>query len=394
MSWTPIAAFAVILVIFALGDIISLKTKGIISAMIVAIIVFSVFGGALQILPPDLIDVSGLGNILGTYGLALVFVNIGASLNTKELLSEWKTSVLVLFSMIGVVIMGFTVGSLIFGREYGLSSIAIICGGLPATLVTTEIANNYGRADIVAFVTTMMSVQNLVGIPIASFCLRKEAKRFTSSNEFHIDKVEKQSRFNIKFIPEMPKQYQTFSIYLCKMGLVALLAELVTNMTGLLNTISYLIMGFLFAEIGFLEKGSLKKAGAEGLVLLGSFVAVLASFLKFPFQDLLKMLVPIIGLLLLGAVACTVFAVILGKVLKWTPWLSAAVCITCMAGYPLNYALTQEAIRVATVEHSLDEKEEERLTKHLMPKMIIAAVVSVSITSAMIAAIVAPMIFK
>ena len=60
----------------------------------------------------------------------------------------------------------------------------------------------------------------------------------------------------------------------------------------------------------------------------------------------------------------------------------------------LNYALTQEAIRVATVEHSLDEKEEERLTKHLMPKMIIAAVVSVSITSAMIAAIVAPMIFK
>ncbi|RGT72132.1 hypothetical protein DWX08_10690 [Ruminococcus sp. AF18-22] len=394
MSWTPIAAFAVILVIFALGDIISLKTKGIISAMIVAIIVFSVFGGALQILPPDLIDVSGLGNILGTYGLALVFVNIGASLNTKELLSEWKTIVLVLFSMIGVVIMGFTVGSLIFGREYGLSSIAIICGGLPATLVTTEIANNYGRADIVAFVTTMMSVQNLVGIPIASFCLRKEAKRFTSSNEFHIDKVEKQSRFNIKFIPEMPKQYQTFSIYLCKMGLVALLAELVTNMTGLLNTISYLIMGFLFAEIGFLEKGSLKKAGAEGLVLLGSFVAVLASFLKFPFQDLLKMLVPIIGLLLLGAVACTVFAVILGKVLKWTPWLSAAVCITCMAGYPLNYALTQEAIRVATVEHSLDEKEEERLTKHLMPKMIIAAVVSVSITSAMIAAIVAPMIFK
>ena len=116
MSWTPIAAFAVILVIFALGDIISLKTKGIISAMIVAIIVFSVFGGALQILPPDLIDVSGLGNILGTYGLALVFVNIGASLNTKELLSEWKTIVLVLFSMIGVVIMGFTVGSLIFGR--------------------------------------------------------------------------------------------------------------------------------------------------------------------------------------------------------------------------------------------------------------------------------------
>ena len=138
----------------------------------------------------------------------------------------------------------------------------------------------------------------------------------------------------------------------------------------------------------------LKKAGAEGLVLLGSFVAVLASFLQFPFQELLKMLVPIIGLLLLGAVACSIFAIILGKVFKWTPYLSTAVCITCMAGYPLNYALTQEAIRVAVAEHNLDETGEERLTGHLMPKMIISAVVSVSITSAMIAAVVAPMIFK
>lgn len=394
MSWTPVVAFAVILVIFALGDVISLKTKGIVSAMIVAIIIFSVFGGAMGILPADMIDVSGLGNILGTYGLALVFVNIGSSLNTRELINEWKTIVLVLFSMVGITIMGFTIGSAIFGREYGLSSIAIICGGLPATLVTTEVANSYGRADIVAFVTTMMSIQNLIGIPIASFCLRKESKRFTASPEFLVKAEEKKSKFNIKFIPDMPKQYQTANIYMCKMALVALLAEVVTNVTGLLNTISFLLMGFIFAQIGFLEKGSLKKAGAEGLVLLGSFVAVLASFLQFPFQELLKMLVPIIGLLLLGAVACSIFAIILGKVFKWTPYLSTAVCITCMAGYPLNYALTQEAIRVAVAEHNLDETGEERLTGHLMPKMIISAVVSVSITSAMIAAVVAPMIFK
>ena len=208
MSWTPVVAFAVILVIFALGDVISLKTKGIVSAMIVAIIIFSVFGGAMGILPADMIDVSGLGNILGTYGLALVFVNIGSSLNTRELINEWKTIVLVLFSMVGITIMGFTIGSAIFGREYGLSSIAIICGGLPATLVTTEVAKSYGRADIVAFVTTMMSIQNLIGIPIASFCLRKESKRFTASPEFLVKAEEKKSKFNIKFIPDMPKQYQ------------------------------------------------------------------------------------------------------------------------------------------------------------------------------------------
>lgn len=101
----------------------------------------------------------------------------------------------------------------------------------------------------------------------------------------------------------------------------------------------------------------------------------------------------IIGLLLIGAAFATAAAVIVGKFLHWNPWLSAAVGVTCLLGYPFTYAIAMEAVNGSSFGKNFSEEEIQRLTNYVLPKMVIGGVVSVSIVSVIIAAYIGPMIF-
>jgi len=90
MSWNAIMAFAVVVLSFGIGDIIAIKTKGYVSSFIFTIAIFMIFGATLHWLPPNLIEIAGLSNILITYGIVLTFVNIGSSLKFNELLANGK----------------------------------------------------------------------------------------------------------------------------------------------------------------------------------------------------------------------------------------------------------------------------------------------------------------
>lgn len=56
MMWVPILSFAVIAAVLGIGDLVASKTKGIVSSVIVAILIFLVLGGCFHLLPPDLMD--------------------------------------------------------------------------------------------------------------------------------------------------------------------------------------------------------------------------------------------------------------------------------------------------------------------------------------------------
>ena len=393
MEWTAISAFAVVVICFAIGDMIAIKTKGIISSFIFTIAVFMLGGATLHIFPEDLIEIAGLSNILVTYGIVLTFVNIGSNLKFNELLAEWKTVVVSLGSMAAVIVMGFTIGTLLFGREYALSSIGTICGGLGSTLVTSDLATAAGRTDIAVFVTTMMTFQSLVGVVIASICLNRACNKYIAEGRIYHDEVSKIKGINIRIFPPFPEIAQGMMMSFAKLAIVGVIGEVISKFTGINSTVCYLLMGFLVAELGFLEKGSLKKTGGENLVVLGSYAYLLINFLSLTFGELLEMLVPIIGLLLSGAACATAAAVIVGKFLHWNPWLSAAVGVTCLLGYPFTYAIAMEAVNGSSFGKNFSEEEIQRLTNYVLPKMVIGGVVSVSIVSVIIAAYIGPMIF-
>ena len=163
MTFTPILAFAVVAIVFALGDLVARKTKGIISAFIVAIVLFVLFGGVLKVLPADLMDTSGLNAIIPTFGMGLILTNLGSTLDLNELKKEWRTILVALAAVIGILVLGFTLGQLIFGRELALSALPPVSGGVVATIITSDAATAAGRPDVASYVAAVNALQVIIG---------------------------------------------------------------------------------------------------------------------------------------------------------------------------------------------------------------------------------------
>lgn len=394
MGWTPLMAFAVIALIFAFGDLVANKTKGIISSIIFVIIVLLVFGSVLHILPTDIFDQSGLLSLIPTFGMGLILVNLGSMLNLNDLKREWKTVLVALAGILGIVILQFTIGGILFGREQAYVASAPTAGGMAATMMLTQAANESGRPDLASFAASVMALQILIGLPIASFCLRKEADRFITANGHKTALGSSDAKaINIRIIPTTPKSLDIPSMHLARLAITAVIASTVTQLTGISDGITFLVFGIIFGALGLIEPRALQQAGAESLLMLATYASVVTSFVGMTISQFGSMLIPVIGLLLLGAVGVIIFATIIGKLLKWTPWLSIAVGLCCMIGYPVTYAVAMEVANGAVKGKGFTTEEEQRVVDYILPKMIVSGTTSVSIASVILAGIVAPMIF-
>lgn len=390
---TPIIAFAAIALTFSLGDFIALKTKGIVSSFIVAILVFITFGGVLKIFPPDMMDTSGLIGVIPTFGMALILTNLGSSLDLNELKSEWKTILIALAGIFGIVIVCFSAGQMIFGRVYALSAIAPIAGGIVAAMISTEAATAAGKVEIAAFIASILSIQKLVGLPIASYCLKKSADNYIAAGKLKGAAFSGGKKLSIRFIPEFPKTLDTPTMHFARLALVAVLAQIVAKTAHLDGTLSYLLCGVLGSATGFLEKNCLKKAGGDGIVLLATYAYVSKAFLTMTFSQFSHILVIVLGLLFMSAVGIAVISTVMGKVLGHDMYLSIATGLCCMFGYPVTYTTAIEVVNAAQMTHNLSDEDTARLTDYYLPKMIISGVTSVSIVSVIVANMIAPLIF-
>lgn len=394
MTWSPILAFAVIALAFGIGDVIAAKTRGVISSVLVAILLFLVFGSTFKLLPADLMNQSGLMSLIPTFGMALILVNVGSMLDLNVLRREWKTVLVSLAGVAGLVVIYLTVGTLIFGKEYALGAMGPASGGMAATMILTAAANEAGRADLAGFVASVMALQVLVGLPIASFCLRKEANRFLNAGENQRAKMLEEGRkLSIRILPETPEVLDTPNIHLARVALVGFVAYMVTSLTGISTGITYLVGGVLFAALGVIEPGAVRKAGAEGLLMLATYCSVTSSFVSMTLSQFGGMLPSVVGLLLIGAIGVIGFSILVGKLLKWSPWLSVAVGIGCMLGYPVNYAAAMEVSSGVSKGRGLNKEDEQKLVDQLLPKMIVSCVVSISIASVILAGAIAPILF-
>lgn len=393
MTWFPILAFAAIALVFGIGDIVAAKTKGVISSMIVAIVILLILGGGLGVLPPDLMERSGIMSLIPTFGMALILVNVGSMMDINDLKGEWKTVLVSLAGIIGIVAIHLTVGTAVFGRDTALIASAPAAGGMVATMMLTEAANNAGRADLAAVVAATMALQMLVGIPISSFCLRKEAIGFLNRGGHKLAVNKSGKTLSLRFLPPTPKELDIPSIHLARIALVGVLATLVTNLTGVSSGVTFLVGGILFGAIGFVEKGSLRTAGSEGILMLATYASVAASFVSMTIDQFGKLLIPVISLLLLAAAGVVIATILIGKLLKWSPWLSIAVGLSCMFGYPVTYAVAMEVSAGVVKGKGFAPEEEQRVVDYLLPKMLVAGTVSVSLASVMLAGMIIPVIF-
>ena len=399
--WTPLFSFAVFVIVFAFGDLVAEKTKGLVSSIIIGAAVYLV-GFWTKIIPASSLTDTTLPAMMSAFGIAILLVHVGTIINLEDLLKEWKTVLIALIGLVGLAAISFTLSTMLFGREYALSAASPIAGGVIAGVITNESAVAAGKPELGGFAMLVVAFQMFIGMPIASFLLKKEANKLVKSGTLDLsgDSADKKKKINLRFIPPMPKSLSTSSWIIGRVAIVAAIAAILANFTAIpgsnptnyiLNpNIAYLLFGILFCEFGFLEKNALNKANAYGFVGIALMSIVPGSFASISFKAFLGMIYPLIGTLILGSIGNAVFAVIAGKLLGYSPAMSITIGLTALIGYPGTQVITNE------VTNGLDASDEEKaaVSEILLPKMLVGGFTTVTIASVVFAGIIAPMIFK
>ncbi len=394
----PILSLVFVLVTYAIADIVATKTKSIVSSMFTCSLIFIV--GFWLGVPKTLFSDAQLLSI-GSLLITMLLVHMGTMMSLSQLKQQWKTVVVAISAIVGIAVLILGVGQLFMDRNSAFVAAPVISGGVIAALKMQESMAMSGVSNaeqLAVFATVLMVMEGFVGYPIASICLNKEAKRVketikngTYDKEFKDEEIEQKK----KLFPQIAEKYESENWYLAKTAVIALLAtgaslllQKIFNFNIIDKNIMSLLFGIIFHELGFLDSGILRKASSDGLAMAALMSVVFLS-LSNATPDLLISILPLIIIAqILGVIGYAIFGLIAGKFLGISPWMSIAIGSTCNYGFPGTYVISKEVAKAAG--DSVDEQE--KILNAILPKMLVAGFITVSIASVLLASIAAAML--
>lgn len=387
---------AVIALFFVIGNAVSVKSRGYISSVLVAVIVFLILMYT-GVVPADICTTSGLAGMVSTFVIPFCIVDVASKLKLKELKSEWKTALIITVATLGIVVICSTVGVLTIGRARAIGAIGPLGGALLATTISQQMAVAMNAPDVAVFVMIVLVLQMLVGLPIASICLKQYIRSIRSNGELaaHLTlspntpaaaaAAADPQRKRSGFFRYVDSDYWVFF----KIALVASLAYfigtwLAPHTKSIINaTLCYLIFGVLAAEMGFLDRGPLAKSHSQGIVHFALFSLLLSTFAGVTFEVMMSQILPAVAIILMAAVGMLLFSAILGKILKLNIWLAMGISMCCYIGYPGSQIVAEEVIRGTS---DLTEEEAAACSSLIIPRMILGYFVA-AITSILAASV-------
>lgn len=380
-----VLAFTIVMFIWTISDFVSKKTKSLLSSLLVASIIFLI-GFKSNLLPKDILPNSSL-LALGTTVVGFIIVHIGTMISIEELKQQWKTVVVGVSAIIGIAVALLLVGPLFESRNYAIAAIGAVSGGTISIIIVQEAALALGLLSVAVLPVLISALQGLIGFPLTSIILRKEAKRLQGEYRAGTLKTVKVEAKENEQKSKLPEAFQTTAGTLFVVGVIVLISTLVNNLTGgLLNTfIVALLLGVTLRAFGILKPNILTGIDAYGLMMLAILIIIFGPLATIEPQDLIDLIVPISLSFLVGVSGSILFAIVTGKLLGYSLLMSIAVGLTSLYGFPGTMILSQEAAK------SIAETEEERLAieAQILPKMIIAGFSTVTITSVFITSILA-----
>lgn len=374
-------ALTIIMIVYAIGDIIATKTKAIISMLFVASVLFAVmfWNG----LPATVFSDSSL-SAFASVTVGLLLVHMGSTIQLRDFLKEWKTVVIVFCSTVAICLGVYYIGALFIDRFYALIGAPILGGGVVAYLVMSEALSSIAGEDVAMFGSLVLIIQGVVGFPIASYLCKKEAYRLKGEialgNVYlHTEESTEGEAPKKKLIPAIPDKYNKENLLIAKLAVLACIAQWLSNLSGgnVNMLVICLILGVIAREIGLLEPGALTKANGFTFVIGAVLTNVFASLASTTPAQLVSMIKPLLVVVVVGLICCAVVAIVVGKVFKQSWYMSFALGVTALFGFPGTLIIPTE------VANAVGETEEETkiILQEILPKMIIAGMVSVSIVS-------------
>jgi hypothetical protein len=382
-------ALVIVVAVLFIGDVVSVRTKAWIPSVFVCAVLFLL--GYWTFFPSDIVAVAGIPPVVASMMIYLLITNMGTLLSLKQLKQQWKTILISLAGILGIVVALFTVGTLIFDFKTVIVAIPPLVGGIVSALIMSEGAADAGLATLSVFAIDIYAMQGFAGYPLTSIVLNKEGKRLLAKyrkGELVVEKTDNSSEEpenELKLFRKLPKKYNTEYFKFFRLALVGYLAYLTSTWLAPIITVSpyvlCLLFGIIGASVGFLERQVLQKANGFGMAILVLMLFVFDGLKVATPSMMLEILYPLVVCIALGVIGMYIFSFFIGKVLKVSKEMAIAVSLTALYGFPADYIITNEVINSLTE----DEKEREALTSHMLPPMLVGGFISVTIVSVILA---------
>ena len=387
-------AFVICAVVYIIGEYVAKITKAWIPSVFVTAVVLLI--GYWTVIPKEVVSDSMLIPFGSTIGIYLLITHMGTVISLKQLIQQWRTIVVCLSGLAGMMVLGYFVAPLIIDKTLVIAGLPPLTGGIVAATMMQDAAKAAGLEVAAVFAIAMYCVQGFAGYPITAVCLQKEGRRLLK--DFRSGKVvlTEQDRREMAsvgmtviaddsdrktLLPRIPDKWNSPILMLGKLGLIGWFATQLGNITGISGAIWALVLGVFFTTIGFLETNLLNRANSYQIIMFALMMYVFDGLKDCTPAMLKSIIVPMVVLIVIGVLGMAIFSFVIAKILKMSFPLAFANGLTALYGFPCDAIITESTC------NALGETEEERqyLMSKMFPSMIVGGFITVTITSVFIA---------
>lgn len=384
------SSFMIVLIVFALGDIVGKITKGKLSGMMVVMLLFLV-GFLTKLIPADIIDQGGL-TALSKLAIAMVLFNMGTTLNVKQLIEEWRTVLMAALCMLASCLVMLLVSPII-GFDTMLVGMPVINGAAMATSLMASAAAEKGLATAAALCAVIYSVQKFVGAPIASAMGIRYGKKLLKAYRENPAQFKKQETGNgasakVSFA-DKHKEWYSANVMMALVAAGSWVAHILGDLTPINYSIWALLLGVVCAASGLVPTKPLQKSNSYGLMMVAVFGSIIPSLAKVSLSDLGTMAFQTIVLF----AAALIGVVLVGWVLP--TWklvgdkdLAVGIGVEQFLGFPSNVVICRE------VGDAVGETPEEKafIEDTLNVPYVVGGITVITVLSTMLAGFVINML--
>ena len=384
------SSFMIVLIVFALGDIVGKITKGKLSGMMVVMLLFLV-GFLTKLFPADIIDQGGL-TALSKLAIEIVLFNMGTTLNVKQLIEEWRTVLMAALCMLASCLV-MLLASPIIGFDTVLVGMPVINGAAMATSLMASAAAEKGLATAAALCAVIYSVQKFVGAPIASAMGIRYGKKLLKAyreNPTQFQKQETGKGASAKvFFADKHKEWYSANVMMALVAAGSWVAHILGDLTPINYSIWALLLGVVCVASGLVPTKPLQKSNSYGLMMIAVFGSIIPSLAKVSLSDLGTMAFQTIVLF----AAALIGVALVGWVLP--TWklvgdkdLAVGIGVAQFLGFPSNVVICRE------VGDAVGETPEEKafIEDTLNVPYVVGGITVITVLSTMLAGFVINML--
>lgn len=384
------SSFMIVLIVFALGDIVGKITKGKLSGMMVVMLLFLV-GFLTKLIPADIIDQGGL-TALSKLAIAMVLFNMGTTLNVKQLIEEWRTVLMAALCMLASCLVMLLVSPII-GFDTMLVGMPVINGAAMATSLMASAAAEKGLETAAALCAVIYSVQKFVGAPIASAMGIRYGKKLLKAYRENPAQFKKQETGNgasaKASFADKHKEWYSANVMMALVAAGSWVAHILGDLTPINYSIWALLLGVVCAASGLVPTKPLQKSNSYGLMMVAVFGSIIPSLAKVSLSDLGTMAFQTIVLFAAALIGVTLVGWVLPTwKLVGDKDLAVGIGVEQFLGFPSNVVICRE------VGDAVGETPEEKafIEDTLNVPYVVGGITVITVLSTMLAGFVINML--